>query len=200
MPATNLGMLGPAFKITGTPGTSNFSGNVGIVQKFRQGDTVNIPSGVPVFMAFAGNTYDGLDCVLPSTAQAQNSNNFIFVGVTVGQNTTPNVVGTAPGQPFDVVVDGVYWAARVEIASRAATTSPWPAFGGATVGDLLSVDLVNNLFARSAAGAITGGVGFLGQSLATLATQASNYSSSAYSTAANGLALYQLAKVYLRKM
>lgn len=197
MPAINFGMLGPAWKETGTPGGQQFAGNAPIVAKYRNGDTNNILPGDFVFMAFAGNAFDGVDVVWPSTAVAANANNLIDVGICVSPSSVPNVIGVPPKAIIDIAIHGTVYNAKIIVATRAATSNNWPTFGGLTIGDVLAPEVTNNGVVRTGTGATSGGI-FAGQTIISLATQLSSFTSAGFLTTAT--ALYVLGKVYLRRM
>ena len=197
MPALNIGMLGPAWKETGTPGNQQFGGNVPVIAKYRNGDTNNILPGDFVFMAFAGNSFDGVDVVWPSTAVAANANNLIPAGVCVSPSSIPNQIGVTPKSIIDIAIHGTVYAAKIIVATRAASTNTWPAFGGITTGDVLAPEVTNNGLTRVGAGSNTAQI-FAGQSVISLASAVSSFSSSGFYTTAT--ALYILGKIYLRLM
>lgn len=101
-----------------------------------------IQSGQPCILAMAANIDDGLGVILPSNSTAVKVGAF-FMGVAV-KSLNPGVVG-------DCQVWGFNRHTKVIRGTRAASTDAWPTFAAVTIGDLLSIDTVNNCFARSGA-------------------------------------------------
>lgn len=198
MPAINMGMLGPAWKETGTAGNQQFAGNSPVVAKYRNGETtLNINPGRPCYLAYAGNSFDGVDVVRASSANTANSNNKLFVGVSVSPSATPNQAGISPGGIVDVAIHGAVAAAVIILSTRATSTDAFASFGGITVGDVLNPEVTNDGLSRSGAGNISGLI-IAGQSIPTFATQLSSFTSSGMTTTAT--AVYTTGKVFIRLM
>lgn len=114
--------------------------------------SANIPKGSPLILnlssaaqpttagdGFAAGYEDGLQVVLPGTATANPSANFLF-GVAV--DTILN------GQLGEAMCFGVIPFALVVRATRAASTDSWSSSASSSLagGFLLAVDTVNNAF------------------------------------------------------
>lgn len=189
--ATQRGSLGPGAK---------GSGNNSSITKYRNGDTLALPLGVPVIFAAGLGTYE--DCfsvLLPSTANTNNSNtNGMVAGITVGPPTTG---GVPKGAVVDVADSGLVPSAKLLISTRAASganfTDGWVAHNA---GDVCGVDVTNNALKRVAGGgsAQSPAMFQLAFSLASGASVSSNFSSAGFFTTATGLFVY--GKVFVRTM
>lgn len=132
-------------------------------------DTVAIPLGSPIVLAMNG-TNDGLDVVLPSTANSDNLSQAFRYGVA---DRTMNV-----GDYAEACVFGIYNNVVLSIRTRAGTSagSSWSAVASMTQGAFLALDTVNNAFttavstyqAVSASSAVTPAT-FTNRALAVLA-------------------------------
>jgi len=105
--------------------------------------SATIPLGTPVVFAING-TQDGLAVVLPSSSTAVKATNF-FAGVA-----TKSAV---PGEVFDALSHGFCLNVLYSRGSRSATTAAWPSFVAIALGDMCTIDTVQNAFAYSTVGA-----------------------------------------------
>lgn len=107
----------------------------------------------------------------PTAGAAQSGS--LFAGIAVN--------AAAPGQFLDIIVGGHAPSVGVQLMTRAATTDGWASYPAIAVGDYMTVETVNGLVARSAAGAAAAfvhAIVALG-TVASATTQASTTSNSA---------------------
>jgi hypothetical protein len=121
-----------------------------VAMTIHNADTVQIPLGTPVVLAMNG-TNDGLDVVLPSTANSDNLSQAFWYGVA---DRTLNV-----GDYGEAFVFGIYNNIVLEIRTRAGTSggSSWSSVSSIPQGCYLSLDTANNCFTTqvSTYGAVT---------------------------------------------
>lgn len=124
-----------------------------VIASVRNGEaSANIPTGTPLILNLSSAAQpttasdgrgvgfeDGLQVVLPATAGANPSLNFVY-GVALGQILN-NQLGEA-------LITGVASFALVTRATRAASTNSWSSSASSSLagGFLLSVDTLNNAF------------------------------------------------------
>ncbi len=164
----------------------------------KNNDTVQINAGQPVVIQMDG---DGVDVVLPSTAGALN----LVLGLKYGVNLRNAAVGAYS----EAIVFGFCNSLTLLRQTRASSTNVWATEAARSIGEMLTVDTVNNLFvtggvstfavvsASTAAAAqtltiLTGPV-ILGQTLAS-------YASSASSTADTRTAITASVNAFVRMM
>lgn len=137
-----------------------------------------ITVGSPVILSMNGAD-DGFSVVLPGTAGA-NKSNALFMGIACNPQTW------AAGSYNDIICGGFVSTARVTAVTRSATSAAWVSYAAIGVGDVGSVDTVNNAIAWSAtavAGAIPD-ICFL-DSLASATTISSTVSSVTWTNSVN---------------
>lgn len=151
--------------------------------------SVVIPAGSPCIYAMNG-TDDGLGVVLPSSSTAAKASVFL-AGVAAKEIPV--------GKLENVQVYGFNRFTRVYRGSRAASTDPWPTFAALAIGDILQLDLANNAFVLSGAGAQSGfqPMVVVAEIVAATPTQASNVLGM---NPSNSLKYYQGIKTFLRFM
>lgn len=148
-----------------------------------------IYAGQPCILGMTG-TDDGIGVVLPSSSSAAKVGAF-FMGVAIRNMN--------PGQVNDCQVFGFNRNTKVIRGTRAASTDSWPSFAAITIGDLLSIDTVNNCFARSGA-ASNIGIKWpfnVAESMASVTTMASSVLGQ---NAASALVFLQSVKTFIRSM
>lgn len=159
-------------------------------------DTVTIPLGAPVCLALNA-TNDGLDVILPSTAEgvAANSSLYTLYGVALG--AIP-VSGYGEAQVFGFCADLLY-----TLETRASTTASWSTASTAPAFTPLTFETKGNgwqtyavqSFVTGATTATTTMIGF--QPMALLAQTLQTVSASASTTADTRTVLTTLVKAYV---
>ena len=109
---------------------------------FLNGDTVTITDGTPVVLIVNG-TGDGYTVCNPSSATAGKTAG-LFVGIACAPNSW------TVGSYNDVISGGYVYNATMVVATRSATSAVWASYTNWGVGDLCSIDTVNNALAWSA--------------------------------------------------
>jgi hypothetical protein len=151
--------------------------------------SATIRGGSPVVLAMNG-TDDGLAVVLPSSSTAAKIGAF-QIGVAIRD--------MSPGETNDCQVYGFNRNARILRSTRAASTDAWASMAAITIGDLLSIDSVNNCFARSGA-ASNIGIKWPYQFAESIASATTLASSVLGINAASATAYIQNVKVFIRNM
>lgn len=131
--------------------------------------STTIVAGNPVLLSAT----DGCSkVVLPATGGVTQAHS-LFAGIAA-QNA-------APGNSVEIVCGGFVQAAKFVTRTRAASTDGWASVAARAVGDLLTIDTVNNAVAYSTVGAASLGVNpiVLLESIASVASVASNATNSA---------------------
>lgn len=128
-----------------------------------------ISPGMPVLLSATDN---GSKVVLPATGGVTQAHS-LFAGVAVSSAT--------PGNPVEIVCGGYVAGAKFVTRTRAATTDGWASVAARAVGNLLTIDTVNNGLAYSTVGAASLGINpaVLMESIASIASAASTTSDAA---------------------
>ena len=159
------------------------------VVEVRNAETsATIPRGTPICLVFNG-TQDGLAVVLPSTGLAIKAT-ALFYG-------TP-VEDLAAGEYGDTIVSGYNQYTRILRQTRAASTDAWASVAAIAIGEIFSIDTVNNVFARSGSQAASG---FLPAVVAceTIAS-ATTLASTSFTTGDTRTAITTNMKAFIRSM
>lgn len=157
--------------------------------------SATIKAGQPVILVING-TEDGLRVVLPSTATAGKSLQFLY-GIC-----TYDIV---PGQVGDAFRDGIYDSAMVVRQTRASSTDTWDTMASVATGVILSVNTVANAFSTvasttTAASNTTISMSSQFQLLPLVAASYDTAASSASATSDTRTAVTVAVKVYCRFM
>jgi hypothetical protein len=147
--AIRLGVLGPSLNPVGST-----QHNQPIIENFINVDCVTLPAGIPVFLAGNGNL-DGLGVITPNSQGVGNINNAVFGGVTITLNPV-TAGGVAINGVVDCVVRNMHIGARITLQTRSASSAAYASWSAISVGDMLSIETVNNGFARLGGGGQTG--------------------------------------------
>jgi ABC-type Co2+ transport system permease subunit len=110
---------------------------------FVNGETVSIARGTPLVL----NPADLGQVLIPSGSAGVTVAHSLFAGVAAST--------AAPGAPVEVIAAGYVHQAILVSRTRAGTTGTdvWASVAARAVGNVLTIDTVNNAFAYSAAGA-----------------------------------------------
>ena len=141
-----------------------------------------IPRGAPVVL----KSSDLGQVVLPATGGVTQAHS-LFAGIAT--NAAP------AGAPVEIVAGGYCFQARFVNRTRAASTDSYASVPARAVGDLLTIDTVNNAIAYSTVGAASLGVNplVMVQSIASIASAAS-------ATSDTGTVQTQMVKVWVRAL
>lgn len=178
------------------PLVGNKSDHVRVVVK--NADTVTIPNGAPVVLAFNG-TDDGLAVVLPTTSAAQKVVGFQF-GVALG-NIAVSSVGEA-------MVFGFCQQLQLFRQTRSDSTGNWATEAARSVGEFLDISTAINGWVTivSSITALTISTGTANVQVATirplavLAQTLASYASSASATSDTRTAITAAVKAFVRMM
>jgi len=145
--------------------------------------SVTIPAGSPIVL----NTSDLSQVKLPSTAGGVTIAHPFFAGVAAKE--------TAPGQIVEIVAAGYCAQAKFVNRTRAASTDSWSSIAAQALGNLLTIDTVNNAFGYSTVGAAA-----LAPHAIVMAEALASIAGSASSTANASTVQTQMVKVWLRAL
>lgn len=170
-----------------------------IIVVVHNADTVVIPAGTPLVLNMNA-TNDGLDVVLPSTA----NDNRKTVGMSLGVSTKTMQVGDYS----EAVVFGLSYNLLLIRQTRASSTNNWASEAARSVGEFLTVDTVNNGFITmaSAISAITVSTGAAQAQvgtqwpLAALGATLASYASSASATSDTRTAITAAVRAFVHFM
>jgi hypothetical protein len=125
-------------------------------------------------------------CVLPSSVGVTQAHS-LFAGIAVS--------AASPGQSVEVIVAGYVATVKLHVRTRAASTDSYASVAARAVGNLLTIDTVNNCLAYSTVGAAS-----LGLNPAVLMETLASVVSAASTTSDTGLVQTQNVKVWVRAM
>lgn len=145
--------------------------------------SAEIPAGAPVIL----NTSDLSQVKLPSTAGGVTIAHPFFAGVATK--------ATAAGQIVEIVAGGYCPQAKFVNRTRAASTDSWSSVAAQALGNLMTIDTVNDAFGYSTVGAAT-----LMPYAIVLAEAIASIAGSASSTSNSSTAQTQMVKVWVRAL
>lgn len=168
----------------------------------KNADTVAIPNGSPIVLAFNG-TDDGLAVVLPSTA------NSLLKIIAFGYGVSAGLMNV--GDVGNAIIFGTCFSLLLELQSRTSSSVNWASGSTIPAGIFLSIDTVNNMwttyagavtyqFASNSTAATPSTVTLQPGLMALLAQSVNSYSSSASATSDTRTALTIAVKAFVRFM
>lgn len=142
-----------------------------------------INAGSPVVLSASDN---GSKVVLPATAGATVSTP-LFAGIAVGTAT--------PGNAVEIVAGGFCYKAKFVHRTRAASTDSYASVAAMAIGNVLTIDTVNNAVAYSTVGAAS-----LACPAIVLMESIASIASAASTTSNSGTASTSMVKVWVRAL